>query len=120
MNQKRRKERFTEAFGAKAAWIRTLPCFVHADADSFLPMGHVVVYSCIGATQAMHTKSRGAGGASKHLIPACALHHSEQHLLGILSFAAKYNVNLNELAERYEALYRASLHNADTESFVSQ
>ncbi|MCA9329230.1 hypothetical protein KDA11_01160, partial [Candidatus Saccharibacteria bacterium] len=46
----------------------------------------------------MHTRSRGAGGTYRDIIPACQMHHDESHRLGIKTFATKYGLDLSTLA----------------------
>jgi hypothetical protein len=108
VNKRRRAERFTEAFGLKASWIRGLSCVVGATCKSecrvvgFRQL-RVVIVKCVGVVDAAHTKSRGAGGDSTHLIPLCTAHHHEQHTRGVETFAAKYGLDLEKLATKYEA-----------------
>lgn len=47
---------------------------------------------CRRASDACHVKSKGSGGPDVHwnLVALCRQHHSEQHSVGILSFAKKY------------------------------
>jgi len=46
----------------------------------------------------MHTRSRGAGGTYRDIIPACQMHHDESHRVGIKTFADKYKLDLPALA----------------------
>ena len=46
---------------------------------------------CAGPTEATHVKSRGAGGVERqNLLPLCAAHHREQHIVGVKTFSVKY------------------------------
>jgi hypothetical protein len=111
VNKRRRAERFTEAFGLKASWIRGLSCVVGATCKSecrvvgFRQL-RVVIVKCVGVVDAAHTKSRGAGGDSTHLIPLCRKHHHEQHAVGIKTFATKYGLDLDALADFYERRFQ--------------
>jgi hypothetical protein len=100
-NASRAKQRLTDAFGDKAAWIRTFPCVVreHRFLDDEL--------SCYGYVECAHVRSRAAGGRSNATVPLCKGHHSEQHAVGIKTFAAKYGLDLEALAAEYESLWRS-------------
>ena len=89
MNSKRKAQRNRDHFGAKAVWIRTLPCLVCGS--------HPV--------QACHAKSRGAGGTSRHLVPMCPKHHREQHMVGVQTFNADHRIDLLAEAEHYHAAW---------------
>jgi hypothetical protein len=110
-NVRRASKRFTEAFGLKASWIRGLSCVVGATCKSecrvvgFRQL-RVVIVKCVGVVDAAHTKSRGAGGDSTHLIPLCRRHHHEQHAVGIKTFATKYGLDLDALAAEYERRFQ--------------
>jgi hypothetical protein len=98
-NEARIKKRKTDAFGeGKAAFVRSFACAV-----STIGVAHSVFDK-----HAAHIKSRGAGGSSKHLIPLCGKHHAEQHAIGIKSFAAKYGLDLEALAAKYEVYWQDS------------
>tara|TARA_Y100000034_G_scaffold122301_1_gene167570 strand:- start:185 stop:463 length:279 start_codon:yes stop_codon:yes gene_type:complete len=49
-----------------------------------------------------HIISRGSGGSDDewNIFFACRFHHSEQHQIGIFSFAEKYGIFKNLLKER--------------------
>jgi hypothetical protein len=96
------KKRREEAFGAKAEWIRTLPCVF---AVWHRPPSTETRVLCEGRVQAMHTVSRGAGGKARHLVPACAGHHNECHTQGQRTTENKYGTHLPMAAELYEALW---------------
>lgn len=90
VNKARRAKRFARNFGAKRFWIVTLDC---------------VIPGCWQTpVEAAHVKSRGAGGTSAHMVPLCALHHAEQHAIGIRTFGeAKYGLDLLAIAAKLEA-----------------
>lgn len=69
----------------RSAEIRDMTCFAYG--CGFTP--------CDPA----HVKSRGAGGTYRDIIPLCHRHHQEQHTIGILTFARKYNTTLEEMEE---------------------
>jgi hypothetical protein len=101
-NVRRASERFTEAFGCggrKAEFVRARPCIVFAWSDR--PQNKRD--GCTGNIEAAHTRSRGSGGDSTHLIPLCTAHHHEQHTRGVETFAAKYGLELEKLAAKYES-----------------
>lgn len=45
-----------------------------------------------------HAKSRAAGGDWTDSLPLCREHHREQHDIGLLTFEAKYGIDLRDLA----------------------
>lgn len=105
VNAKRARKRFKDAFGEKGVWLRTLPCAIRLRGRVKAAFA-LDLLRCGGDVQVMHTKSRGSGGRSQHTIPACAAHHHEQHLSGIKTFAAKYDLDLLRLAESYERAWQ--------------
>ena len=91
-NKTRRRKLFEEQFGERAEFARGFPCIIEGCNQ--------------WPTQAAHVKSRGAGGkAESNIVSLCLHHHTEQHQLGILSFQAKYQIDLQSHAERIEKLY---------------
>jgi hypothetical protein len=67
--------------------IRDFPCCVLKD--------------CFGIVHAHHVTTKGAEGKDEaNLVPLCAKHHSEIHLMGRNSFKEKYFLNLEDLADR--------------------
>lgn len=106
VNRKRREERFKIAFGDKLSWVQSLPCAVDSSECKYARRLSASENEGAYYSEAAHTKSRGAGGTSKHLIPLCTRHHLEQHGLGIKTFAAKYGLALHDLAEFYEHLWQ--------------
>jgi hypothetical protein len=103
-NVRRASKRFTEAFGLKASWIRGLSCVVAALGDD--AFAGLFVWPCAGRVEAAHTKSRGAGGTSEHLIPMCQYHHRQQHDIGQRTFEARYALDLEKLAAEYERRFQ--------------
>jgi hypothetical protein len=92
-NQRRKQKLFEEQFGPRADFARGFPCIIEGCAT--------------WPTQAAHVKSRGAGGkAESNIVSLCLHHHTEQHQMGILSFQAKYQIDLKSHAERIEQLYQ--------------
>jgi hypothetical protein len=94
------REARERVFGAKATWIRTLPCVIGMDRRDGTT---TVAHPCPYWTEAAHATSRGSGGDSTHLIPLCTAHHHEQHTRGVETFAAKYGLELEKLAAKYES-----------------
>lgn len=90
-NRERKAKLHDRNFGRKRNWIVTLPCCVPAPAPAH-----------DGPIHGAHVRSRGAGGTWKDLVPMCAWHHRQQHLLGIETFEMMYDIVLSELARRYE------------------
>ncbi len=91
-NKKRKRKLFEEQFGERADFARGFPCIIEGCGK--------------WPTQAAHVKSRGAGGkAESNIVSLCLHHHTEQHQLGILTFQAKYQIDLKAQAERIEQLY---------------
>jgi hypothetical protein len=109
--KKRREEAFGNAVNGRAAFIRGCSCVLLVRAlkrggmIDENPIATVIRAGCNGPVEAAHTKSRGAGGKSKHLIPLCRAHHTEQHLLGIKTFAMKHGLDLKHEAELYETMW---------------
>ena len=97
VNPERRAKRFMETFHSPdfLAWIRTLDC---------------VVVGCNRRNiQAMHVRSRGAGGKWDEVVPACADHHAESHTLGIRTFASKYALDLPIIARVHASVWTARM-----------
>ena len=93
-NKERRRRLFEEQFGKRAEFARGFPCIIEGCGK--------------WPTQAAHVKSRGAGGkAESNIVSLCLHHHTEQHQLGILSFQAKYQIDLKSQAERIEKLFQS-------------
>lgn len=70
---------------------------------------HCVVQGCHRPGEPMHVRSRGAGGEDRgNVVPCCRRHHDEAHVIGHLSFAKRYQLDLQKLAGRYLRLYRQS------------
>jgi hypothetical protein len=96
-NEKRIRERREAAYGAKAKWIRTLPC--HICATWGVPQQD--------RTVAAHCeKTRGAGGTSGHLIPLCVDHEQRFHGMGRESFQIAYKMSLADATAVYDAFWR--------------
>lgn len=91
-NNKRAKRRRERDFGAKAEYIRSMPCCA-CGKD--------------GPSDPHHHPSRGAGGTSADLVPLCFLCHREFHDAGADTFQARHEVDLTEKAATYEAMYVA-------------
>lgn len=74
-------------FGSEAfrKWVRMQTC---------------VIPGCGGwPCEAAHVVSRGAGGTARDIVPLCHAHHEEQHRVGIQTFQARHNVELDVCAE---------------------
>lgn len=54
--------------------------------------------------QLAHVHSRGSGGGAGDIVPLCPAHHAEQHTLGIASFQARYEIDLEFIASQLEEL----------------
>jgi hypothetical protein len=114
-NSRRMKRRKTEAYGGagRLEWVHGQECFVESYAAFVEPRptddGEEIArcgVCCAGSIEAMHTKSRAAGGTARHVVPACTRHHREAHVIGHQSFARKYGINLKLAAELYDALWQ--------------
>lgn len=80
---------------AYRAWIRRLPCLVRS-----------LFCDAAARPDCAHVQSRGAGGADRgNCVSLCRVHHEEQHRIGIKSFQAKYDLDLQAEAVRLDALY---------------
>jgi hypothetical protein len=91
--KKRRAKLVEKQFGKRADYARGFPC---------------VIEGCNRwPTHAAHVRSRAAGGvAENNIVSLCTVHHTEQHNMGILSFQAKYQIDLHGEAERIEEMFR--------------
>ena len=90
----RKRRLFVDQFGdvARVRWFQMQECAV--------PL-------CGGwPSECAHVVSRGAGGTAEDIIPLCAHHHTEQHAVGVQTFAGTYHMDLAALAEDYDARYR--------------
>lgn len=79
-------------FGAKAEWIRALQCATHPRGEG----------QAGPPSEPSHTRSRGAGGDRRSLIPQCSRCHAELHQVGRLAFESRRGLSLDELARRYD------------------
>lgn len=81
-------KRFDKHFHSKerVLFIQSLPCIVCG----------------LTPSQNAHVKSRGAGGTYLDIVPLCYKHHLEQGQIGITTFAGKYYLDLDWLAEETE------------------
>lgn len=87
VNRERRLERYAAAFGDRGELVRAMPCIC---------LGN----ECHGPIEAAHTKSRGAGGSRRDMVPLCARHHRRQHDRGIQTFEHETGVDLRAAAAR--------------------
>ncbi len=91
VNRERLEKRREEQFGPKADWIRRLACSM---------------CGAPGPSDPSHVRSRGAGGTAADLIPQCWMCHRRLHDVGRWTFETEMGVDLVELVERYEELWR--------------
>ena len=87
-------------FPSHLAWLRGFVCCVHERGD------------CEGRIEAAHVRLGAHAGMGqkpddRRAVPLCAHHHAEQHRIGEASFAAKYKIDLEAVADR---LARVSPH----------
>lgn len=82
-NRARRKRVHEETFSDQARLCRLLPC---------------AVPGCSQPSEPAHVRSRGAGGKDKDVCNLCHKHHRLSHDMGIRSFEAKFNLNLEVVA----------------------
>jgi hypothetical protein len=99
-NPKRKAEQFARNFGDEAEAVRALPC---------LCRGGGPVVRCEGDVVDAHVVSRGAGGGRFDVVPLCDGHHTEQHRVGIRTFAASYGLDLRAAADRVALEHAAPL-----------
>ena len=93
-----------------AAYVRTLPCVLTAAFWRRLgrssPLGEPHRCAPHGYVEAMHVRSRGAGGPDRgNLLPGCPKAHAEQHAIGIESWAAKWGLDPETTAGWIEDLH---------------
>jgi hypothetical protein len=87
-------------YGAKAAWICSLPC-VACKACRERQMTPTVPAHAV--------KTRGAGGDSATLVPLCVLHETAWHAMGRWTFAASHHgIDLEWHAGNYDLRWRAT------------
>lgn len=94
VNPERKQRLFGEGFGSEARvrWVASLAC---------------VVPGCDGGPcENAHTVSRGSGGKARDVVPMCPAHHTEQHQLGIRTFASKYGLDLESEAAATERAWQ--------------
>lgn len=98
VNRARRAKEFERAYGGESrhAWVLSQPCCVSGQ------MGGVVN---------AHVKTFGMGmkADARFVIPLADHLHRELHALGIATFAARYGVDLFELAAQTEASWQAHI-----------
>ena len=83
-------------------WIRRQVCAIPAT-DTWMPN-----FSLGAVMHVCHVRSRGAGGTDRaNLVPMCATHHAEQHIMGIRTFEKRHSVNLKQMAAEYQVRYQA-------------
>ena len=110
VNRKRRTARFAKTFGVRAELIRQMWCAVaqrYGERHGWGRPDAEKMAGCEGTIQAAHVKSRGAGGDRRDLVSLCWKHHSEQHQIGIGSFARLYDLDLRKLADENAARFDA-------------
>lgn len=89
-NRRRKASEWARAYGSRerVEFIRYLPCVV------------------CGHTPCQNAHIQGGGASRKAdattVIPLCALHHGEQHIVGTDTFARRYNLDLPALAAETE------------------
>lgn len=88
---------------ALRAWIRLRPCVLH----STVPDAPHACYT-IAPSECAHAPRVKAHGDVNNVIPLCHHHHMEYHRLGRAGFAAKYGLDLEELAREYTTAYLES------------
>lgn len=79
-----------EAFGAQAELCRRSPCAIPSCGRS-------------PPSDPAHHPSRGAGGLDRDTFPLCRAHHEEQHRVGVVTFARRHRVVLEELVAAMRA-----------------
>lgn len=78
---------------------------------SLVLTSHVLEHECVGAIQACHVTSRGAGGADLgNLYAGCAAAHHEQHAIGIPAFEKRWGIRLADEAARLWEVYQNEGH----------
>lgn len=63
-----------------------------------------------------HIKTKGSGGFDEewNLMPLCRIHHTEQHKIGIVTFAIKYYSVHEHLAENGWSIEQRKLRRSGT------
>jgi hypothetical protein len=90
-NRKRKEAAYARNYGDEADAVRAMPC---------LCRGHGALVRCSGDIVDAHVKTRGSGGGRFDVVPLCDGHHTEQHRIGIRTFAARYGLDLRAEADR--------------------
>jgi hypothetical protein len=95
VNRARKAKRWRTSFGSseRVEWMRQLNCCV------------------CGRTpcEVAHVRSRAAGGTAADTVPLCNRCHREQHVVGVETFAARHNLDLTALAQKYDRWWTEGL-----------
>jgi hypothetical protein len=89
---KRKGKERGQPLPAYRAWIRGWPCVACPSRE----------------TQAAHLPRVKQHGDAQNLVPLCGTHHMEQHNMGVQSFAERYGLDLESLANWYWEQYENS------------
>ena len=93
-NPARASRAFVRAFHSaeRVRWVNAMPCVV----------------CCRVPCQNAHVTGGGMGRRSGYanIVPLCALHHAEQHQVGMKTFAATHRVDLVAEAAKTEAMWQ--------------
>jgi hypothetical protein len=82
--------------------VRKEPRRIFQTHRQFVRRHDCVVPGCHeGPIEFAHVKSRGAGGHDAQGISLCLAHHREQHQVGIMTFQARYGIDLFALAAEF-------------------
>lgn len=108
VNLKRKAARFERDYGGKdyVAWLTSQPCVISGrrHGEKILDIGNG--YWTQTSIQAVHVRSRGAGGRADDQVPMDWWLHRDQHITGIRSFCAKHGTTVAALREKARA-YRS-------------
>lgn len=106
VNPERKERRFVETYHSDefVAWIHSLACCVPG---------------CPGRSEAVHVRSRGAGGTWEDIVPMCNAHHRALHDMGVRTFSAHLGLDLPIIARVHAAVWKdrmADLRTIDMEA----
>lgn len=112
VNPERKAKRFERDYGGAAyvAWLTSQPCVISGRRNGELAIWGDGYWTKT-TIQAVHVRSRGAGGRADDQVPMDWWLHRDQHITGIRSFCAKHGTTVEALraaARAYRVLWEAS------------
>jgi hypothetical protein len=95
----KKRAKFEREYGSaeRVAFVASLPCIASSD-------------ECMAPIENAHTETGGMGrkGPASSIVPACCYHHHILHTWGVMTFQAKYRVDLAACAAETAAAWDKS------------